>query len=78
MNIKLELLKDHITNYICSQLKDFDIDANEIVNTNAICILSEIQKILSNQEYNDFEVVEEIVSLFERNGIYCGGRHDFG
>ena len=61
MNIKLELLKEHLTYYICSNLNDFEIDANKIAHTTAICILSKIQEIIKNQEYNDFEVVEEIV-----------------
>ena len=48
MNIKLELLKEHLTYYICSNLNDFEIDANKIANTTAICILSKIQEIIKN------------------------------
>ena len=59
-------------------IEDFNINADEIVDSTAICLLSQIQEIIKNQEYNDFEVVEEIVSLFESNGMSCGGRHDFG
>lgn len=78
MNIKLELLKDCIYEFIDNRIDDFDIDANEIIDSRAICMLQEIQKIIKNEKYNDFEAIEEIVSLLEANGISCGGRHDFG
>ncbi|MBQ8836874.1 MAG: hypothetical protein IJ002_05130 [Clostridia bacterium] len=77
MNIKLELLKDHITYFINSRLDDFDIDANEIADSVAISILTEIQKVIKDSENTDFDVVEAIVTLFEAQGIDCGGRHDF-
>ena len=77
MNIKIELLKDHISDYINSHLSDLDIDADKIADSKALCILAEVQKIIKNKKYNDFEVVEKIVELFEANRIYCGGRHDF-
>ena len=77
MNIKLELLKEHISCFINSRLEDFNIDADKIADSAAISILLQTRDILQNSEYTDFDVVEEIVSLFEQNGIDCGGRHDF-
>ncbi len=78
MNIKLELLKDYIAEYVNSHLIDFDIDVNRIADSKAIAILANIQTVIKNTEYNDFDVVEEIVNILETNGISCSGRHDFG
>ncbi len=77
VDIKLELLKGYISDFINSKLEDFEIDADKIANTTAIKMLSEIQKIISNEDYSDFEIVEEIVCLFEKNGIDFGSCHDF-
>ncbi len=77
MNIKLELLKSYIYDYIDSHLDDFEIDAKEIADTTAIKILSQIQEIIKNEDYDDFDAMEEIVSVFQRYGISCGSRHDF-
>ena len=43
-------------------------------------ILQEIQKVVSNPTLTDAECfwrVEELVCLFEKYGLDCGGRHDF-
>lgn len=77
MNIKLELLKSNIKDYIDSNLQDFEIDVSEIANTTAINILSEIQTTIRNENYSDFDVVEEIVCIFEKYNIDSGYRHDF-
>ncbi len=76
-NIKTELLKAYIADYINQNIEDFEIDANTIANTTAIKILAQIQKILSNEHYTDFEIVEEIVCLFEKYKLNFGGCHDF-
>ena len=76
MNIKLELLKDHITYFINSRLDDFDIDADKIADSIAISVLAEIQNVIKDNKNTDFDVVEKIVSLLESNGIDCGSRHD--
>lgn len=78
MNIKLELLKTYISDVINDRLTDFiEIDADKISDSVAINILSEIQKIIANEDYSDFEVVEEIVLIFEKYKIDFGSRHDF-
>ena len=35
MNIKTELLKNYIIDYINSNIQDFEIDANTIIDTSA-------------------------------------------
>ena len=77
MDIKLELLKREITDIINNSLEDFGIDADEIANTTAINMLSEIKDIISDEDYSDFEAIEEIVCVFEKYKINFGGRHDF-
>lgn len=77
MNIKLELLKKHIADYVVNNLEIFEIDASEVADTVAIAMLSEIQNVLRNENYSDFEAVEEIVCIFEKYKIDCGSCHDF-
>lgn len=77
MNIKLELLKKHIADFINNNLDDFEIDASKIANTIAINILGEIQNIIRNETYSDFEAIEKIVRGFEKHKIDAGVRHDF-
>ncbi|MBE6622799.1 MAG: hypothetical protein E7621_01195 [Ruminococcaceae bacterium] len=77
MDIKLELLKMYIFDFIDSNLEEFEIDASEIADTVAISMLREIQSIICNDNYSDFEALEKIVCVFDRNDIDFGVRHDF-
>ena len=77
MNIKLELLKSYISEFINSNLEDFGVDASQIADTTAIQMLTEIQKIIKDKSYSDFDAIEEIVCIFERFGVDVGSRHDF-
>ncbi|MBE7015026.1 MAG: hypothetical protein E7419_07475 [Ruminococcaceae bacterium] len=77
MNIKLELLREHITDYVRFRLEDFEIDVSQIANTTAIMALGEIQKVIKDENYSDFDAIEEIVCIFEKYKISAGFRHDF-
>ena len=77
MNIKLELLKTYISDYINCHIEDFEIDASKISDTAAIQILAEIQSIIKDEAYSDFDAIEAIVSVFEKCKIDFGSRHDF-
>lgn len=77
MNIKVELLKNYISDFINEKLEDFEIDASEIADTTAVQALSEIQKVIKNDSFSDFEMVEEIVCIFEKYNIDFGFCHDF-
>ena len=57
--------------------EDFEIDASKIADTTAIQMLREIQKVIHNEKYSDFDAIEEIVCIFERYEIDAGFRHDF-
>lgn len=77
MTIRTELLKRHISDYVNYHIEDFEINADEIVNSTAIKLLFEIQKIIQNDKYSDFEMVEKITCLFEKYNIDGGACHDF-
>ncbi len=77
MNIKVELLKDYIYDYIKYRIEDFEIDVSQIADTVAINMLREIQDVIKNESYSDFDAIEEIVRVFEKYNIDFGGRHDF-
>lgn len=77
MDIKLELLKNYISDFINSKIENLEINAEEIADTVAINILREIQRIIKNEDYSDFDAIEEIVHVFEKNEIDSGFRHDF-
>ena len=77
MHIKLELLQNAISDAISQKLSNTEIDADEIADTTAIKALSEIKEIIRDEEKEDFDVVEEIVCVFEKYHIDMGGRHDF-
>ena len=77
MNIKLELIQNHITEMVKNLLNDNTIDYNSIADTNAIYIIDKIKKVIADDSLSDFDAIEEIVCILERNNIYCGGRHDF-
>ena len=77
MNIKVELLKNYITDFINSKIENFEIDESQIADTTAIQILAEIQNVIKSEEYSDFEIVEEIACIFEKYNIDFGCQHDF-
>ncbi len=78
MNIKLELLSNSISDTVVQSLRNISIDADKIADTTAINALSEIQKVIQNDDISDFDAVEEIVCIFEKYKISAGARHDFG
>ena len=77
MDIKTDILKAYIADMICNSISDFDIDANEITDSTAIIALSEIQQILQSAELDDFQMIEEIVLIFEKYNLDAGVCHDF-
>lgn len=77
MNIKLDLIKNEIAKCIIDNVGLLDIDVDKAINTTAIKILSEIKQVIINDDISDFDVVEEIVRIFEKNNISAGSRHDF-
>ena len=78
MKVKTELVKNYISSRIWDYVDDIiEFDANEIINTKAIEILQAIQNVIQS-DMDDFEMIEEIVCIFERNNLNAGVCHDFG
>ena len=77
MNIKLELLRNYISDFIKYKIEDLEIDASQIADTEAVQVLSEGQEGIKNEEYSDFDAAERIVRIFEKYDIESGFRHDF-
>ncbi len=78
VNLKLELLGNKIGEIIRDHLNNIDIDINDIAQSTAISVLSEIQECMQNNELSDFDKIETIVLIFEKYHIDYGTCHDFG
>lgn len=73
MKIKIELTDDIIVETVMRKLENLEYE----IESKALKMLSEIYEVIINDELSDFDVVEEIVNIFEKNGEDCGIRHDF-
>ena len=82
MDLKFELFAGAISEAITDKLYMLDsmgeLNAKKIADTKATKMLAEIQKVLENDELDDFYMIDEIVSIFHKNNISTGGCHDFG
>ena len=77
MDIKLELLQNHICDYIKDSFETFPINTSKLIDSEAVMILNRIKLVINNDNLSDFEVVEQIVQIFEEYNLNCGNRHDF-
>lgn len=57
MNIKLELLSKKIAEMMIGELKIIEADVNKIADKEATNALSEIQKVIINEDLSDFNVI---------------------
>lgn len=61
------------------EFPDLDMERlTETLKIKGFNMLMEIQSILADGTLSDFECIERLVCLFEREDIPCGDRHDFG
>ena len=58
-------------------IKDFPYDSLDEVSATAVKMIKEIQAVLVNDEYNDYDVVEAIVEIFEKYDVDSGARNDY-
>ncbi len=77
MNIKLELISRELVDFIVRNLECHDIDIDKMADSTAIKMIGEIQDVIKSDIESDFDVVEEIVCIFEKYNIDAGCRHDF-
>ena len=40
-------------------------------------MIAEIQEVITDEKYSDFDAIEAIVCIFEKYNIDAGNRHDF-
>ena len=79
MEIELELFSWAVADAVKKAIRYETIDVDLAIHTAALDAIKEIQKVLKDETIeDDFEVVEEIVCIFEKYQISAGGRHDFG
>ena len=72
-----EAIYDTIRTHVAyDALNELDIDVNEIVNTMAIKVLTEIYNVVQKNKISDSDAVEEIVSIFEKYDISVFSRRD--
>lgn len=76
MNVKVELLKEYVADFINQNIQDFEIDADKIADSLATKIIKEISDVLKNETYDDTDIVEEILTIFEKHGIDTGACHN--
>lgn len=78
MDIKLDIFAGAVSDAINSAIRYIHIDTDDVINSVALTALNEIKCVIQNAEIEDgFDVVEEIVCIFEKYNINAGGRHDF-
>jgi len=70
-----ELFHKELGEFMTSRLNSFDYTT--IAVNKSVIILGNIQEIIKNPDLSDFEIVEQIVNIFEQNGISTGTCHDF-
>ena len=77
MNIKLELISRELVDFMVRNLENLDMDIDKMADTTAINLIGEIQAVIMDNLKSDFDVVEEIVCIFEKYNVNAGCRHDF-
>lgn len=78
MSVYSDLFANSLADFIKEELTFKGFNAKKMVDTKAVRILQEIQDVLACDSKSDFDVVEEIVCIFEKYHISAEGRHDFG
>ena len=77
MDIKVELLSNGTAEFVRNHIESLDINVETLIENQSAEILQRICTIIRNDKLTDFEMVEEIVCIFEEYNIWCGGCHDF-
>ncbi|MBQ6794970.1 MAG: hypothetical protein IJO83_02360 [Clostridia bacterium] len=77
MDIKLELLRGYVADFVKNHICDFEVDADKIADSRAIAALKEIQEVIQDEDNTDFDAIEKIVLIFEKYQLSFSPRHDF-
>lgn len=77
MGIERDLLADAISKLVIKYLEETDNGINRIVQTQAIVIIEEIQKTISDSSLDNSQALEQIIRIFEENKLPVGYRRNF-
>ncbi len=78
LDLNQELLVWAIADEIKDAIRNIYIDGNDRITSVALTVLNEIKYVIRDEKIeDDFDVVEEIVRIFEKYNISAGIRHDF-
>ncbi len=77
MELAFSIIAEEIARILKENIMDIKLDAQKVLEIESFKIVKEIHNILTNNSHSDFEMIEEIVCVFEKYGIECGGCHDF-
>ncbi|MGM9936423.1 MAG: hypothetical protein ACI38A_03675 [Candidatus Ornithomonoglobus sp.] len=73
-----ELLTSKIADLLIDKVCGLNMeDISKCVQNSEEEVINEIQEVLRNEDYSDFDAIEEIVCIFEKYGLDAGSRHDF-
>ena len=79
MKVAEELLCQDIGRNVLNMLESCKEEFIETADAKAVEVLEKIKAVLyRHEELSDFEIVNEIVSIFIKYNIDIGGCHDFG
>lgn len=77
MRLINELIYRHIGRTLVENFETTKVDYSGIAQTTALQALQEIKTIVNNNEFDDFMIVDEIVSILIKYGIDTSKCHDF-
>lgn len=76
-NLCNELLYLELGKCLMEHFSMDEFDYQYLLHDRAIQILREIRDIMLHPEWDDFQIVEEIVCVFEKHHISIGNIHDY-
>ncbi len=92
MNLKIQFLKEDenqddeilsafvtrkIADKVCDITLNTELNADGEIFSWSLEMLKKIKEFVCDETISDFEIVENIVNLFEKNGISCNNIRDY-
>lgn len=78
----MEFLKEIIISALYNNRINLSVDFGDVDIANILTIesaktLKKLHKILCDDTLDDFQCIENIITIYENMGLTCGKRHDF-
>ena len=77
MEIAKQLICSKIGALMVDQIDIHQLDFEKIAQQQAVYILEQIQQVILQSDWTDFEQIDAIVDILYANGLDVGGCHDF-